>query len=184
MKIKYLFQITLFTIVLISFVTSKRHHNTEGINVLEKTYNQIPDSSLCNTTICPEDKGMCTLDNICFCYQGYVSIYSKNLVTRCDYKQKEQIIFLLLEFLISFGLGHFYAGRYYFGAVKCLFDVVIMSVYCFCHALNNSEKALAKEAKIKLLLMFMFTTWQVIDAIGIGMNYYKDGNGIALSPWF
>ena len=169
-------------ISLFSLSSSSRHHNSDGLNLLE--YNRIPDLSLCNSTICPSDRGMCTLDNICFCHPGYVSIYSKDIDTRCDYKQKEQIVFLVLEFLISFGVGHFYAGRFYFGLVKCAFDILIFSVYCCCHALKNTEAALSKEAKIRILLMFLFTTWQVVDAIGIGMNYYKDGNGIALSPWF
>ena len=153
-----------FLISLLSITFAKRHHNSDGLDLYE--YNRIPDP----------------LDNICFCHPGYVTIYSKDIETRCDYKQKQQIVFLVLEFLISFGVGHFYAGRFYFGLVKLAFDILIFSVYCCCHALKNTEAALSKEAKIRILLMFLFTTWQVVDAIGIGMNYYKDGNGIALNP--
>ena len=177
---KYL--VLFFLISLLSITFAKRHHNSDGLDLYE--YNRIPDPLLCNNTICPSDRGMCTLDNICFCHPGYVTIYSKDIETRCDYKQKQQIVFLVLEFLISFGVGHFYAGRFYFGLVKLAFDILIFSVYCCCHALKNTEAALSKEAKIRILLMFLFTTWQVVDAIGIGMNYYKDGNGVALSPWF
>ena len=83
-----------FLISLLSITFAKRHHNSDGLDLYE--YNRIPDPLLCNNTICPSDRGMCTLDNICFCHPGYVTIYSKDIETRCDYKQKQQIVFFLL----------------------------------------------------------------------------------------
>lgn len=133
----------------------------------------------CDLSKCPLERGVCTKDNHCFCHQGYVSVESE-----CDYQQKNQFVFLLLEFLLSFGIGHFYAERYYFGLIKLSFDVAVMSVYCCCHALNKSEKAIRKEGIIRIILMLLFTIWQVVDAIAIGKKIYKDGNGIELSEWF
>ena len=147
---------------------------------IEEPLPRIPNTNFCNEKICPSDKGICTLDNLCFCDEGYLTIFVENETTFCNYKQKDQMVFLLLEFLVSFGIGHFYAGRYIFGAVKCAYDLIIMSIFCCCKALKKTERAYTKEGILKVILMLLFLIWQVIDAVYIGTNKYLDGKGFSL----
>lgn len=174
--------ITLTFLSLTSFTSCDRHHHRrydpkEQTIIQEIQHFDGPVYYSCNETLCPYDKGVCALNNECFCYNGYLTTNSKK---QCRYRQKSLVLYLLLEFIASFGIGHFYVGNYIYGAIKFALDVCIFIIYCFCHALNKSEEAKRKEAMIRLGLMILFLTWQVIDAIFIGMGYFKDGNNMPL----
>ena len=115
----------LIILCLIGLITSLRRHNTnKETKILEKIR---PNSELCNEDNCPVDRGTCSGENFCFCFEGYISSFEST--TFCDYAQKDRTLYFLLEFVLSFGIGHFYAGNYIYGAIKLLCYISLFGVY-------------------------------------------------------
>src|SRR5690349_15200584 len=111
MKILILLLTTLIT--LFQFITPRRHHN---INLLGNSTNKQYKNITCDYTNCPEERGICNIDNECYCFQGYITTEEgENNNTYCNYEQKSQMIAFLLEFILSFGLGHLYIKNYIIG---------------------------------------------------------------------
>ena len=54
----------------------------------------------------------------------------------CSYRQKNQFMAFLLEFLFPFGVGHFYAGRVTFGGYKLLCAFGPLAILCCTICLN------------------------------------------------
>jgi len=88
-------------------------------------------SSVCNSTIYCSEHGHCyydlmeynsnrTNENLekCICDTGYAT--QNNTGIHCCYEQKSQIMAFLMEFVVGFGLGHFYIGNYVYFYVNLL----------------------------------------------------------------
>ena len=158
----------LLTSSLFGSIISARRHNTneQYTKILEKIK---PNSELCNEENCPIDRGTCSGENFCFCFDGYISTYESPYL--CDYEQKDRTLYFLLEFVISFGLGHFYAGNYIYGCLKLLCYCILFGVYL---AKFRKKKGI-DAARIRLFLWVIICIWQLIDGICIFKGNYTDG---------
>ena len=152
-----------------SSVLSDRRHNTK--DGLTKILDKIkPDSELCNEENCPPERGTCSGENFCFCFDGYISSYESS--TQCDYEQKDRTLYFLLEFVLSFGIGHLYAGHYIYGIIKMLCYVCLLGIYFIKFAKKKGIDA----ARIRLFIWAIISIWQMIDGISIFKGTYTDGN--------
>ena len=124
-------------------------------------------------------QGKCTKNNcdkcinstLCQCPTGYAQDPKKKVsddVKSCKYKMKKQWVFFLLELLLPFGIGHFYAKRIIYGLCKlCTFVFIILFDFIF--------------NIFMYVLYFGYIGWEISDIILIGINYFKDGKGIKFS---
>ena len=165
---------SIFTLLLIlvslDFSLSVRHHNSKE-EYTKITKKIMPDSDLCNEQNCPIDRGTCSGENFCFCFDGYFSTYETN--TLCDYEQKDRTLYFLLEFVLGFGIGHFYAGKYIYACIKLCIYAVVAGVYF----LKFYNKKGIDNARIRLFLALNLCIWQFIDGLCIFNGTYMDGNG-------
>ena len=161
-------------------------------------------SSVCNNTILCSEHGHCYYDLMkynstnsnenlekCICDTGYATGINDSI--SCCYAQKSQIMAFMMEFIVGFGLGHFYLGRLTYFFIKfscyCLFCCSFYSIaVCFCY--NNDElnqKTATPTQKFFNIVLItsccLYILWQWLDAILIGINFYLDGNEMPLDPW-
>ena len=165
---------TLYTLLLISISInislSLRHHNSnkEYTKITKKI---MPDSELCNEQNCPIDRGTCSGENFCFCFDGYISTYESS--TLCDYAQKDRTLYFLLEFILGFGIGHFYIGKYIYASIKLFVYCSLLGVYCW----KFYNKKGIDNARIRLFIWLNICIWQFLDGCFIFRGVYMDGNG-------
>ena len=141
---------------------------------------------ICNRLNCPKSRGVCTRDNKCICIGDYMTHPDREKYGdyQCNYQQANQSKVFLLEFLIGFGVGHFYLGNTILAIIKCTFSLttaIVVSIYPCLSANQNTGK------KCNYLIMFLgliYVTWQAVDGILIAMNYYTDSNGIEMNSSF
>ena len=158
----------LFTFLFNSILSLRRHNTNDGYTkILDKIK---PDSELCNEENCPVDRGTCSGENFCYCFDGYFTTYESSYL--CDYEQKDRLVYFLLEFVLSFGIGHLYAENYIFGSIKMGCYLIIFGIYLF----KYSKKKGIDAARIRLFLMLLFAIWQLIDGLFIFNGVYTDGN--------
>ena len=151
-----------------SVLSDRRHNKKDGLTkILDKIK---PDSELCNEENCPPERGTCSGENFCFCFDGYISSYESS--TQCDYEQKDRTLYFLLEFVLSFGIGHLYAGHYIYGIIKMLCYVCLLGIYFIKFAKKKGIDA----ARIRLFIWVIISIWQMIDGISIFKGTYTDGN--------
>ena len=159
-------------LILISFDFSLniRHHNSKQNNtkIIKKI---MPDSELCNEQNCPVDRGTCSGENFCFCFDGYFSTYETNIL--CDYEQKDRTLYFILEFVLAFGIGHFYAGKYIYASIKLVCLGLLAGIYF----LKFHKKKGIDNARIRLFLGLILCIWQFTDGLCIFRGTYMDGNG-------
>ena len=165
---KHLLLILVFSFLLGSILCLRRHNSKEGLTkILDKIK---PDSELCNEEICPIDRGTCSGENFCFCFDGYISSYESS--RQCDYEQKDRTLYFLLEFVLSFGVGHIYAGNYVYGAIKMICYIALFGVYL----IKFKKKKGIDAARIRLFIWVIIAIWQLIDGLCIFKGKYTDGN--------
>ena len=160
----------LLIIVSIDISLSIRHHNSKE-EYTKITKKIMPDSELCNEQNCPIDRGTCSGENFCFCFDGYISTYESN--TQCDYAQKDRTLYFLLEFVLGLGIGHFYAGKYIYASIKLVIYCSIFGLYFF----KFHNKKGIDNARIRLFIWLNICIWQFIDGLCIFRGIYMDGNG-------
>ena len=159
----------IITLALIGIILSTRRHNTN--NGITKIIEKIkPNSQICNEENCPSNRGTCSGENICYCHDGYISTYESPIL--CDYEQKDRVVYFILEFVPSFGAGHFYAGNYVLGGIKFVVYLIIFGVY---FGVYNRKKGI-DAARVRLFLMVIFVLWQIVDGLFIFWGVYDDGN--------
>lgn len=77
---------------------------------------------------CPFNHGSCVNDK-CVCNDYYWTLFDKNLPldsqTYCNYERINHFILCILEFFLP-SIGHFYAGKYIFGALKLLIVIIFV----------------------------------------------------------
>ena len=160
----------IFLIISFNQIITVRHHNTneEYTKITKKI---LPDSELCNEQNCPSNRGTCSSENFCYCFDGYISTYETQI--QCDYEQKDRVLYFLLEFILSFGIGHLYAGKYFYGIIKMICYGAIFGIYFFKFHTKKGIDA----ARIRFFLGFNYFMWQLIDGLCIFRGVYTDGNG-------
>ena len=164
---KHLLRFLLISYLFISVVSIRRHNTNDGYTkILDKIK---PDSELCNEDNCPIERGTCSGENFCFCFPGYISTFESSHL--CDYEQKDRVIYFLLEFVLSFGLGHLYVGNYIYGCIKMISVMALFGVYFF----KYSKKKGIDAARTRLFLMIIFCIWQLVDGLFIFKGIYTDG---------
>ena len=166
---KTLYFLLLFFLSL-NFSLNIRHHNSKE-EYTKITKKILPNSELCNEQNCPIDRGTCSGENFCFCFDGYFSTYESS--TLCDYAQKDRTLYFLLEFVLSFGVGHFYVGKYIYGSIKLALYLCLFAVYF----IKFFKKKGIDNARIRLFFALNLCIWQFIDGLCIYRGIYLDGNG-------
>ena len=147
--------------------SSRRHNNGSGITkIIQKIK---PNSQICNEQNCPPNRGTCSSENICYCHDGYISTYETP--TLCDYEQKDRTLYFILEFLPSFGMGHFYVGNYILGIIKFVSYLIIFGAYFG----KYHKKRGIDAARVRLFIFLLFVLWQVVDGLFIFWGIYQDG---------
>lgn len=87
----------------------------------------------------------------CICEEGYTDLDSSQYV-KCCYKRKSQLIAFLLEFVLGFGVGHFYIGNNQIGFLK-LFGCLTFCcscctiAFCFCYKEENPKRNISLEVQ-------------------------------------
>ena len=129
----------------------------------------------------------------CICNYGYTDDPTDKSI-KCCYLKKSQFIAFIFEFIIGFGLGHFYLGNVLLAIAKLLcFIILCCSFYLIgcCFYYKDEDLNHINEKKLSYILFnfwmiisfFIFVIWQLIDAVLFGLNYYKDSYGVSLEPW-
>lgn len=136
---------------------------------------------ICNKFTCPKGRGVCEKDNTCVCEKGYSTIDSaKHGDFYCNYKKKSQLISFLLEFIVSFGAGHFYLGNFTIATVKMIFTAFTCILFCQYHSVIKITEFKNYAKTTELVSVGGWICWQIIDAFLLGFGFYNDGNGIEL----
>lgn len=144
---------------------------------------------VCTFNNCPPPS-FCVDNNTCKCADGFVNYNenkkSLNIKHYCQYKQKKQLVALLLEFFISMGIGHFYANRTTYGLYKLGLSLIpfLITIFLCCyniiHKPTDGEGLKNALFSISCLFICIFFTIQLIDIINFLTNSYYDGNGVPL----
>ena len=157
---------------------------------------------------CPFNQGLCLAD-ICECLAGYKTLNNPKLAPEqqiyCNYKQINHLIPLILELFLP-GIGHFYVGKYWFGLIKLLLALILLSL---CYYIYNNLRIPSYIETFRLMLLkdisdevgcrcarydytydiiqfgfkITFYTFLIFWAFDIFMYFtkiYYDGNGISL----
>lgn len=146
---------------------------------------------VCSQQNCQLPNGVCTDDNTtCKCLNGYANFEVKGQETYgyyCTYVQKKQLVAFLLEFFVSSGVGHFYAGRTLFGVMKllvCIAPILISILMCCAVLSKDNSNCWGLFVSITSCgFVCAALVWQLVDIIMFGLNKYKDGNGVPLQHW-
>ena len=70
---------------------------------------------------CPNDQGVCLMQNYCMCINGYHTLLDQNVPgasqTYCNYKKISVYVPVILEIFFP-SVGHFVVGKYWMGLIK------------------------------------------------------------------
>ena len=107
-----------------------------------------------------------------------------------------------LELFLTCGIGHLYAGRIVPGIIKFIFALLFCVIYCALkYYLHSDEKTDifsaandnpdSDSADTEKYLGFLFCViccglffWQIVDLVILGLNNYKDGNGVPMMAFW
>lgn len=161
-----------------------------AVNLIDEYEGRVHDPSnflICSKYNCPPARGSCTRDNKCVCIEGYTTIQGENFGNfQCNYHQKSQTKAFLLEFIIGFGVGHFYLENYTLAIAKLTFCFMAAFIICFLpYSILSVKSQRLRNVFPYLQTVFgiIYCAWQVTDGVMIGVGMYKDGNGIKMSEW-
>ena len=139
---------------------------------------------ICNQYTCPAISGKCGRDNECICAFGYTTIESEKFGDfKCNYKMKSQIKMFLLEFLVGFGVGHFYIGNIKIALAKLLYSSLTCYIVCQLPSLEKLQSCRHCAYYLQLVFGIGWILWQILDSILIGFGFYKDNYGVELRKW-
>ena len=139
---------------------------------------------ICNQYTCSPSNGKCGRDNECICAYGYITVTDEKFGNfHCNYKMKSQVKAFLLEFLIGFGIGHFYIGNITIALTKLLYSSLTCYIICQLPSFEKINSVKKCAYYFQLILGLGWAAWQITDSVLIAMNRYKDENGVSLRPW-
>lgn len=137
-------------------------------------------SNNCNST-----QGEC-IYGYCQCNEEYAT-YPYNSTPYCTYKRKKQWKAFVLEAVVAFGSGHLYTENYGRGISKLIFWVIGWTFFIMMRFFSVKNGKRDETAFIFSMLSCFFTfgmiIWYAIDVVLIGINRYRDGNGISFESW-
>lgn len=167
--------LTIFTFLSINLITIDTKKHNPGNFLICSKYN------------CPLTQGVCTRENRCACFDRFVTVNNDKYGDyQCNYERKSQTVAFLLEFIMGFGVGHFYLENFSFAIIKLIFSFSMAFFICFFpHFSMNikSQKMQNMVPYLQTLFGVIYCIWQISDGVLIGINYYKDGNGIDIYEW-
>lgn len=121
----------------------------------------------------------------CICNLGYKS--PNNSYVKCLMKQKSKMVTLLLESLISHGVGYYYIGNNQYFVVKFIVFILIwlfnISFFIFLGALHGSNLSEKRRKYAKIVVMILLPVlfgWYLFDIVLIATNQVLDANNIEL----
>lgn len=177
-------------ILCLSLITTLHHRKPTYNSFLQQTdlsYIDTPDINYANGPCKQANCEKCISENICQCPAGFAQdpdIKVAAEVKSCQYKQRHQALFFVLELIFFFGVGHFYAGRILYGVLKLLTLILLIVIDITIKRLVLKQFSAKQSFNIAMYgLYFAFLAWQLIDIICIGVNYFKDGKGIPLKTF-
>lgn len=134
----------------------------------------------CTVTNC-NLPNICLNNSTCMCREGYVNLKTEDTDNEsyCQYKQKSQLIALLLEFFTNSGLGLIYIGKYAHGGIKLFVIVFLFSSY-FCKSKNDEVSCLSF---MTCTLVCFSLLMYILDIVNLATNSYLDLNNIPLKEW-
>jgi hypothetical protein len=147
---------------------------------------RIFNSGTCSKENCQAPFGSCVDDKTCQCAKSYLNYPGNEAeVQSCTYNQKNQSVFFIIELLTVVGLGHIYAKRILYGAIKFSSICIILFVDCFFRKCLNKHEYKSRICfnNFVYILYFSILVWQTTDLIMIALNKFTDGNGIELHSW-
>ena len=118
---------------------------------------------------------------VCQCPLGYAQKKNQEVTKdkkSCQYKLKKQWIFFLLELLLSFGIKNFYAKILLYCIVKLLSLIIIITYDIIAKKFIKGFKEVQNINIGMYALYIAYIFWQVVDIVLIGINEFKDGNGM------
>ena len=138
----------------------------------------IPKSTskfICSEKTCPKNRGEC-IENLCLCAPDYTTFYRKGINENselCNYPLKYKKYVIGFEMLFPFGVGHFYAGRYFNGLIKfVLFWFISLEKTLFKKKIRRNPELL----KVSKICYWLFLLLYTIDFFCFTFSYYLDGN--------
>jgi hypothetical protein len=167
-------------------------HNKQEIPLPDNTFANnivsIPSPSSCNYLNCKSPYGKCSDTHTCICNNGYVHApYTMhNKLDYCQYKQKSQLIALVLEFVFFFGAGHFYSSRTMIAFIKFFFTCVGYYLHVYFNEKDAIPELSIKKGGLKYAAYFLIWSifvFHLYDIFMISKNKYFDGNGIPIIPF-
>ena len=167
--------------------TNSKYYHTSFLQSSKSDPYDINKSSItyyangpCSAKNC--DKCISTI--VCQCPNGYAQDPKKTVNENeksCSYKMKKQWAFFLFELIFPFGFGHFYAKRFLFGFCKLFALIFVVCADILVKKRIKNFKAKQNFNVGMYVLYFGYLVWHITDIVLIGINYWKDGKGIALS---
>lgn len=165
-----------FPLVLFAITTASLFHLSLSFIHNPKNY------LICNKVNCPKPRGVCTRDNKCFCVDNYTTVANKEYGEyQCNYFQANHSLVFGLEFLIGFGIGHFYLGNIVLGSIKFSFVFITAVIVAIHPCFSENNKAARPLFFLKIVLGLIYVFWQIVDGILISTKFYTDSNGISMS---
>lgn len=156
------------------------------VEVNGKNDDEYENSFRCGTEYCDNNKAICRGGQFCQCDPDYW--YKEDDYVKCRYKKRKQSLYLILELIPSFGVGHIYARRYVLGILKCIYWLISWTLFIFMRIFSDytnkySEKAL-KYAFLSCIFSIGMIIWWIIDFMMILVGRYRDGNNVELIPFW
>ena len=143
----------------------------------------------CDYNLLIDNQSSISIDVRCQCATGYTNLNSTPEVY-CCYKQKSQLKALLFEVCLGWGIGHFYVGNRKLGSIKLIvfgaifgFHVLAWFEACGCRGKNSKGFMKVIGTIIGIITGMTVIGWQMLDLFLFGLNYFKDENGVELTPW-
>ena len=130
---------------------------------------------ICSEQTCPKNRGEC-IENLCLCAPDYTTFYPKGINNNselCNYPLKYKKYAICFEMLFPFGIGHFYACRYFNGIIKfVLFWFLSIEKSLFKKKIRRNPELL----KVAKICYWLFLLLYTVDFFCFTFNYYLDGN--------
>lgn len=143
-------------------------------------------SSVCLNCEQPEDCFRGTETTICNCQPEYET-HPRDSTDQCNYQRKKQWISFILETVVAFGAGHFYAGNYARAVPKLIVWIIAWTLFGLMRVISVKREIEDPLALVYALWSFIFCSiiivWYIADVVMIGLNRYRDGNGIEMIYW-
>lgn len=156
-----------------------------------RTLTQSIQNITCGENFCLNFNSTC-INLTCICSPSYTTF--PNSTYRCNYRRKSQTTAFLLEFFLTFGVGHFYVQFYQFAVPKFFFWLIGIFLFMSYRIISKQKENENEDeddvdttnlilALIACIFGYGMLVWQISDVILYGINYYTDGNLIGLEPW-